>query len=215
VNVYLVIAGGRGILVDPGKRKHLTEVYDAIRKQGLGLSDIKLIILTHTHYDHVDGLKEISEQTGASILVHKNEAPSLVRGYTDIPAGTILTGRILSFLGRNVVPSIGAYPPVTPDILLEDRYDITGWGVHAYMMHTPGHTCGSASLILDNEYAFIGDSMFGIRRRSIFPPFADNPAALMRTWEKLAATGCRMFYPGHGAPITRQRLIINLEKEAS
>lgn len=214
VNVYLVISGGKAILVDPGARKHLHMVYASILEQGLELSDIKLIILTHTHFDHAEGLKEIREKTGARVLVHRNEAPSLRRGYTDIPAGTILIGRILSFFGRKVVPSIGSYPPVTPDILVEDRYDITELGIPAYLIHTPGHTSGSVSLIVDNEYAIVGDSMFGIFKRSILPPFADDPATLMRSWQALAETGCRIFYPGHGRPIDRLKLETNIGKYA-
>lgn len=210
VNVYLVISGGKGILVDPGARKHLHMVYASIREQGLELSAIKLIILTHTHFDHAEGLKEIREKTGARILVHSNEAPSLRKGYTDIPLGTILPGRILSFLGRKLVPSIASYPPVIPDILAGDRYDITELGIPAYLIHTPGHTSGSVSLIIDNKHAIVGDSMFGVFKRSILPPFADDPATLMRSWQLLADTGCRIFYPGHGKPIDRYILEQNI-----
>lgn len=212
MNVYLVISGDKGILVDAGTRKYLPMVYASICEQGLEFRDIRLIILTHTHYDHVDGLKEIREKTGARILVHKNEAPSLLKGHTDIPAGTVFIGRILSFLGRKVLPSIGSYPAVTADILVEDRYDITELGIEAYVIHTPGHTNGSVSLIIDNEYAFVGDSMFGIMKKSILPPFADDPSALKRSWQVLAETGCRIFYPGHGKPIDRQRFENNLRK---
>ena len=212
VNVYLIISGSKAILVDPGVGKHLPVVYASIREHGLALNDIKMLILTHTHYDHVDGIKEVREKTGARILVQSNEAESLRRGYTELPRGTILPGRILSFLGRKLVPSIGSYPPAVADILIEERYDITELDVPAFVIHTPGHTRGSVSVIIDNEYAFVGDCMFGIFRRSILPPFADDPAALMRSWQVLADTGCSTFYPGHGKSIDRQRFEDNLRK---
>jgi len=212
MNVYLVIAGGKGILIDAGIRKHSREVYAKIHKHGLEPEDIRFILLTHTHFDHVRGLKEIKEKTGAKILVHSNEAPSLSKGYTDIPLGTTTTGKVFSFLGRKVVPFIGAYPPVTPDIVIGDRYDIPDLGVPAYVIHTPGHTSGSLSLIIDNEYAFVGDCMLSVFRKSILPAFADDPATLMKSWQVLLDTGCRIFYPGHRGPISRQMLEDNLEK---
>jgi len=212
VNVYLVIAGGKGIIVDAGIRKHSPEVYATIRKHGLEPEDIRFILLTHTHFDHVRGLKEIKEKTGAKILVHSNEAPSLSKGYTDIPPGTITIGKIFSFLGRKVVPFIGAYPPVTPDIITGNRYDIADLGIPAYVIHTPGHTSGSVSFIIDNECAFVGDCMLSVFRKSILPAFAEVPATLIKSWQVLLDTGCRIFYPGHRDPISRQMLEDNLEK---
>ncbi len=212
VNVYLIITNGKGMLIDVGAKKYLSVVYQAISRNGLGLSDIKLILLTHTHYDHVDGLREIREKTGAQILVHKNEAGSLGRGYTDIPAGTTLAGKLLSFLGRKLYPSLAAYEAVAADILIEDRYEISEFGAGTYILPTPGHTNGSVSLIMDNKHAFVGDSMFGIMRESIFPPFANDISRLMRSWQILADTGCQTFYPGHGRSISRERFENNFRK---
>ena len=212
VNVYLVIKGNLGILVDPGARKYLPLVHAAILGNGLELQDIRLIILTHTHYDHVDGLKEISEQTGARILVHKNEAGELANGYTRIPRGTGLLGSTISFLGRTLYPSIASYDPVEADIRIEDRYEIEELGAGSYILHTPGHTHGSISFIAGNEHAFVGDSLFGIMKDSVFPPFADNVPELIRSWQLLADTGCHIFYPGHGRQISRELFLSDLEK---
>ena len=64
VNVYLLIADGKGMLVDIAAKKNLPIVYEVINRNGLELSNIKSILLTHTHYDHVDVLKEIRKKTG-------------------------------------------------------------------------------------------------------------------------------------------------------
>ena len=210
VNVYLIITGNRGILIDVGSKKYLFRVNEAIRENGLQPDDIRLIILTHTHYDHVEGLKEISEKTGAKILVHKNEADSLRRGYTEIPAGTGLISKTLSFLGRKLYPSFGSYDPVSADIMLEESYQVDELGKDSRIIHTPGHTNGSVSLIIDNEHAFVGDCVFGFARERIFPGFANDIPQLMRSWQLLADTGCKIFYPGHGKPIDRERFDRNL-----
>jgi len=212
VNVYLIITGNRGILIDVGAKKYLPRLYEAIRENGLEPGDIRQIILTHTHYDHVDGLKEIREKTGAKILVHKNEADSLNRGYTSIPAGIGFIGKTVSFLGRKLYPSIGAYDPVSADILLDDSYQIGELGKNSRIIHTPGHSNGSVSLIIDNVHAFVGDCMFGFMRKRIIPGFANDIPQLMRSWQLLADTGCQVFYPGHGKPIDRERFDRNLSR---
>jgi len=212
VNVYLVIADGKWMLVDVGAKKYLPIVYEAISSNGLELSNIKLIVLTHTHYDHVDGLKEISERTGARILVHKNEAESLSSGYTRFPSGTGLIGKFIVLLGRKLYPSLAAYEPVEADIVIDDRYEIGEFGTGVYIIPTPGHTSGSVSLIINNQFAFVGDSMFGIMKESIFPPFANDTVELMKSWQLLADSGCQNFYPGHGTAISRERFDINFMK---
>ena len=74
------------------------------------------------------------------------------------------------------------------------------------IMHTPGHTSGSVSVIIDDEIALVGDTMFGIFRSSVFPPFADNIPELIRSWKSLLETECSLFLPSHGREKTREEL---------
>jgi len=67
------------------------------------------------------------------------------------------------------------------------------------LLHTPGHTPGSISVIIDNEIAIVGDTMFGVFWWSVYPPFASNPDKLIDSWEKLLETRCRIFLPSHGS----------------
>ena len=46
----------------------------------------------------------------------------------------------------------------------------------------------------------------------VFPPFADDEEELLRSWRALCDTGCRYFYPGHGNPFERDKLLTGLEK---
>ena len=79
-------------------------------------------------------------------------------------------------------------------------------GFEATVLHTPGHSPGSASLIVDGQIALVGDTLLGTLPRSVFPPFADDPEEMIRSWGRLLRTGCTLFLPGHGWPITRDRL---------
>ncbi|MBN2339447.1 MAG: Zn-dependent hydrolase, partial [Acidobacteria bacterium] len=88
----------------------------------------------------------------------------------------------------------------------ESLHDLKDFGLNAYILHTPGHTSGSVSIIVEGEIALVGDAMFGILPGSVFPPFADDPGQLMASWGKLLDTGCSLFLPAHGSAIGRSLL---------
>jgi glyoxylase-like metal-dependent hydrolase (beta-lactamase superfamily II) len=92
------------------------------------------------------------------------------------------------------------------DILISDHFDFQGLGFDAYALHTPGHTAGSLTVVVDNEIALVGDALMGYVTGHSSPAFADNPDQLVTTWGKLLDTGCRLFLPSHGGQIQRSEL---------
>ena len=94
-----------------------------------------------------------------------------------------------------------------------DQYlNLQDFGFNGYILHTPGHSPGSQSIIVDNEIALVGDAMFGVFPGSIFPPFADNEEELITSWGKLIQTGCRLFLPSHGTADKSDLLKIEYQK---
>jgi len=214
-NVYLVANGGQSVLVDAGGKQATGKILEELHRSGLNPEDVKLIILTHTHYDHVGSLKELQDVTQAKILVHQNEAGSLAAGYTEFPQGTMVLTRLISFIGRRLARRMGEYAAVRPDISITDRFDLEPSGVHGDVLPTPGHSPGSVCFIVDGKTALVGDTLSGVSRRSAFPPFADDVDELLRNWKRLMDTGCRRFLPGHGQPISIEDLRKSYEKAAS
>jgi glyoxylase-like metal-dependent hydrolase (beta-lactamase superfamily II) len=82
--------------------------------------------------------------------------------------------------------------------LVDSHFDLIGFGFNAYLIHTPGHTIGSMSLIIDNEIAIVGDTMFGVFKLSVFPPYAEDTEKMIKSWGKLLETNCSIFIPSHG-----------------
>jgi glyoxylase-like metal-dependent hydrolase (beta-lactamase superfamily II) len=211
-NAYLVANKGHAILIDAGMKKKEQKLLAALRQIKISPNDIKLIILTHVHYDHCGSLKALQEITKAQILVHKAEATCLTQGYCEVPQGTMWFSKALSFIGRTLAKKLVEYDPVAPDITIAERFDLHEYGIDGYILPTPGHTEGSISVVIEDKHAIVGDTLFHIVKHSVFPPYANDQEALLRSWKQLLKTGCEYFYPGHGKPFTREKFIKTYER---
>jgi glyoxylase-like metal-dependent hydrolase (beta-lactamase superfamily II) len=111
-------------------------------------------------------------------------------------------------MGAEKVPHWFHVEGVKADITFGERYDFTEFGLNAYVLHTPGHSAGSCSVVIDGEIALAGDTIDGMKW-TVFPTWGDDPAGIVRSWGKLLRTGCHTFHPAHGFPVSR----VQLEKE--
>ncbi|MFO8234773.1 MAG: MBL fold metallo-hydrolase [Bacteroidales bacterium] len=208
-NVYLIENGESSILVDSGNRKKSGKILTEIQKYDINPADVAAILLTHAHYDHAGSLSELKKMTGAKVYAHAAEEELLRKGSSGFPDGTSPFFRFIVGLGRTFYKKLGAFESVEPDTLIQDKYDLNEFGLDAYILPTPGHTKGSVSLILNSTYAFIGDTAFNIRKKSVYPPFANDEKLLIQSWKALLDTGAEYFYPGHGNVFNRSRLLKN------
>lgn len=196
------------ILVDAGVPGTLHVLTGELKRQGIGPRELFLVVVTHAHYDHAGSLAAILKLTGAEILVHVSEKHYLETGTCPPVRGTRLLTRALSRPAASLLEK-RLYEPVIPSILVEDNFDLAGFGIAGRVLHTPGHTAGSLSVVLDSGEAFVGDACYNvplIAARSVFPPYAADVPALLRSWERLLGTGARTFYPAHGGPFRRDKL---------
>jgi hydroxyacylglutathione hydrolase len=120
-------ATGEAIVVDPGDEPE--KILEILKRHGL---KARAIVSTHTHIDHVGGLALLHRVTGAPVLIHESDL-DLYRNL----------GVQAEWLG---VP--------TPDVMrIEDfvkEGDKVRWGGYAaHVLHTPGHTPGSISLLVE------------------------------------------------------------------
>jgi glyoxylase-like metal-dependent hydrolase (beta-lactamase superfamily II) len=200
-NVYLLSNGVKSILVDTG----WTGDRNRLRKKLNRLGPPDLVIMTHTHFDHAGNAGMLKELFSPAFMVHESEQGYLESGSCPLPNGTVWFTRFLYSLGAEKVPGLFRVPGVPADTTFSDRFDLSAYGFNAFILHTPGHSEGSSSVVVGDEIALVGDAMTGMPG-SIFPPWGSDPAAITASWGKLLATGCRLFLPAHGFGVGRSRL---------
>ncbi|MCK6626297.1 MAG: MBL fold metallo-hydrolase [Anaerolineae bacterium] len=202
-NAYLVPAQTGYVLVDTGDPGLTFLLFRALHRQHISPHEIKLIILTHIHYDHIGGLWQVQAASGAPVMVHQTEAADLAAGRVIIPAGTYPITKRLSRAGQWIA-QFCRFPGYRAEyIVSSEAQSLADFGLNGRILHTPGHSPGSTSIILDNGDAFVGDLCPNTWYnhwflRTHFPPYADDVDAVFRSWAQLLDSPARMLYPGHG-----------------
>ncbi len=178
-NAFLIETDNGVILVDAGMPFQQGRILRALGKIGRE-DDLKLIYITHAHVDHYGSATALHEATGAPIAVHRGDVETMAAG--ESPLGQI---RDLQWLSIRTLPyierMIALLAPTETDLVLEDGQRLDEYGVDGYVLYTPGHTPGSSTLILDDQYAFAGDLVSATGN-----PHAQNSYAF--SWARIASS---------------------------
>jgi hydroxyacylglutathione hydrolase len=181
-NCYLVAdpASGDAAIVDPGEEVDLFRA--RLRHEGWTL---RAIWLTHAHIDHVAGVAGLRAETATPVFLHPADRP-LYDG----------ASRQAALFGLDVEA------PPAPDHELADGQSLTIGSCSFRVVHTPGHSPGSVSLV-GHGLAFVGDALFAgsIGRTDL--PGGDLKTLLASIHEKLfSLPDATVVYSGHGPATT-------------
>ena len=177
-----IVGRGKVAIIDPGPdiSEHVAALLTAVADE-----TVTHILITHTHRDHSPAARALHNATGA---------PTYGFG----PHGS---GRPEA--GGDVEE--GADHDFMPDVSVRSGVAIAGLNWTFEAVHTPGHTSNHICYALKEEQAlFPGDHVMGWSTTVISPPDGDMQAYMqsLRLCVERAATGDRIYYPTHGAPIT-------------
>jgi hydroxyacylglutathione hydrolase len=209
-NVFLLSNGKMNILIDTSAKFMYRRLDKGLRQ--LNVTVIDYLILTHTHFDHAANAFRIKEKYSAKVIVHESEASYLNNGENIVPQGTNLVTRTLVNLLGKLILSRAKYQPCQYDILVDSVLDLNFAGFNARIIHTPGHSPGSMSVVIDDEIAVVGDAMFGISKWSVFPPYANDIKQMIKSWGVLLETKCSVFLPAHGSANSRELVLKDYNK---
>jgi len=180
-NCYIIgdEATKEGMIIDPGDEGNV--ILKQVKSLGL---NIKVIVLTHSHIDHIGGLEEVKKATGADIAIHQTEAPFLLKQPFRL----------------DFMPPTPPSPPA--DRLLKEGDVITIGKLKFKILHTPGHTPGGICLVGDG-IVFTGDTLFNFSiGRADFPGSDYNQEMASIRNKLMTLPDDYKIYPGHGPAST-------------
>jgi len=209
VNAYLLL-GQRPVLVDTGVTDCADHILAALAREGFVPRDLSLIVLTHGHLDHTGSVRELAERSGAPVAVHSADAEHVRTGTSAPVAGATRLGRMIaSLVNRPEAARAVSDLAVEPSILLAGGESLEEIGIDARVLHTPGHTDGSISLLLDEGCAIVGDmvqSKLLNKRRAVAGVFAVDPDEMLRSIRSVIACEPHTIYASHAAPFDLEQL---------
>jgi hydroxyacylglutathione hydrolase len=200
-----IIQGEEVIMIDGGAPKQEKAFLSAIKTLSIKPEDIKLIVLTHGHWDHIGSAKEIKDLTGAKLAMHQKEMDCLEKSLKPLPPGVTVWGSIFVNIMKVLLPLVHI-PATDVNIVLGDGdFPLTEYGIPGKVMYTPGHSIGSVSVLLETGDAFVGDlamNKFPMRLSPGLPILAEDMQQVRESWKLLLDAGAERVYPAHGKPFS-------------
>jgi hydroxyacylglutathione hydrolase len=165
-----------GMIIDPGAQAG--QILKKVKEHGL---DIKMIVLTHTHPDHIGAVKAVKDATKALVMVHEDDAYGL----------------------QSPSPMAGPQSqPGKPDRLLKSGDSLKIGNLSFLVLHTPGHSPGGICLF-GGGVVFSGDTLFqGSIGRSDFPGGSQTQLLNSIHTKLMILPDNTPVYPGHGPDTT-------------
>ena len=193
-NCYLLSGEGGSILIDTCNYKDGEQILARVKDR-----NVRLILLTHCHFDHVGSAKFLADRLNVPIAMSGKDLHLLGRGELSVLHAATPLGKLFSFFSQPVLKKAG-YSLFKPDVLLEDGQSLTDFGVKACIVALPGHTKGSVGVLTDEGGFVVGDAMFNLLRPTAARIYEDAKE-MHRSVDKIRASGADTIFVGHGKPI--------------
>lgn len=205
INSYLVEESGLVTVIDAGVPGYWGDLPAELAAMGRSLEDVRALVLTHGHSDHIGFAERLRRERGVPVSVHELDA-ALARGEAPNPAkglGPTRMGALLSFLfysarkGGLRLVHVGEVSTFGDGATL----DVPG---SPRVILLPGHTPGSAALHMPQlDALFVGDALatLAVTTGATGPriaPFTADPGAALSSLDRLDGIEAGLVLPGHG-----------------
>lgn len=184
-------------LIDTGAADNGVDIAAALEELGLLPQDIKRVVLTHFHEDHVGAAAEVREWGDVEVIAPRVDA-RIIRGEQAGRQPEI--AEALRPLHDEFMAEVPPAPPVQIDREVDDG-DVIDFGGGAQVIATPGHTDGSIALYLpEHRVLFTGDAVVEHLGRVVLPLLNLDSEQAARSLQRLADLDVDVAVFGHGEP---------------
>ena len=191
INAFLVSGQGGSILIDTGTEKHKDSIHNACRNK-----HVKLILLTHGHFDHCQNAAYFADAFQCPVGIGAQDVELLEQGIWKKVHGKGVWGTIYaSAANYNIThKDINC---MKPDVILKPGMSLEEYGVNGSVIALPGHTKGSVGVLLASGEFFVGDAMQSIGKPACTWCYEDYESAVLSVRRIQELNASRIYY-GHG-----------------
>ena len=191
---YIVEIDQELVLIDAGMPGSDQQILQRINQ--FTRSNLKIILITHAHIDHYGSAAALRSITGAKIAVHSADAAAMAKGKSHL-GNARGRGKIVSFLFP-LLENIYQLTPTQADIHFENGDELQINSIGCKVIHTPGHTPGSCTYLIKDQFAFVGDLITNNGKPHIQKYFAQDWRLIPLSVQTIKLMGPEWTYPGHG-----------------
>lgn len=200
VNVYLLRTLDGIVLLDTGFPNSSTKILDGVRSLGLAPNDVRNILITHAHPDHIGSVGALQRETGATVWAHPIDAPIIQagQGFRSVKA---TPGLINGLVTRFLLGRVKSVDPARVDNLIEDG-DHLPFLPDLQAVHAPGHCAGQIAFYWQRHggVLFTADTCVNILGISL-PSACEDLALARQSLERLKTFRFEKICFMHGSPI--------------
>jgi metallo-beta-lactamase class B len=195
---YLITTPKGHILINSDLEPSVPQIRESVKKLGFKFTDIKILLISHAHFDHCAGSAKIKELTGAKYMVMDADVP------------VVESGGKKDFQYGNLPEA--AYPTITVDRILHDGYQVKLGGVTLVAHKTAGHTRGCTTWTMkvrDDANGSAGNMLdvvivgspnvnpgYKLVGNAVYPEIAKDYEHAFAVWRSLP---CDVFLGAHGS----------------
>ncbi len=192
-NCYIVESGDNAILIDTGSGETLDFVREECKKHNL-----RLIVLTHTHFDHAENAAKLSKEFDIPVAFNKADE-ELFENYSAQPLVSYgVVGRIVLGMSLKVLRDTKVERP-EKIIYVDEGDDLSQYGIDAKIISLPGHTKGSIGVDVEGKSLLVGDALDNWISPATGHLYS-NLEDLKNSADRILSLGERTLYYGHGKP---------------
>jgi glyoxylase-like metal-dependent hydrolase (beta-lactamase superfamily II) len=209
INAYLVEEAGAVTIVDAGAPGYWGDLVAELASMGRTLDDVRSVVLTHAHTDHIGFAERIRRDRGVPVRIHELDA-AMARGEIKASGQSMRPFRLrplLGFLLYGMRRGMLRIPPIKEVVTFGDGATLDVPGAPR-VIHLPGHSPGSAALhVPSRNTLFVGDAFAtqSVLTGATGPqlaPFTSDSVQAAESLARLDDIDARFVLPGHGQPWT-------------